>query len=501
RLKEFTYNIETPDIFTAPLGIYEELVKNKDGAYSLTKRDGTKYDFDVEGKLSSIVDRNGNAINFKYTASKLPIIGHSEYFNNKIIGVLALDYQLIQVTDSVGRDYQINYNEDGRISSIVDYAGRTWIFTYENDNLKSVTTPTTPQYPSGLITIYTYDSKHNLESVTDPKGQTFLTNHYDSYDRVISQNYGQGSSNIVYDLTNKKTTISDFKGHVTEWTYNAMAHLIQRTDFRPDDPISGYTTTWTYTDKMEVAQVTYPKGNGTIFTYNINNTNPRSRGNLLQIRRKTNMAAIEDTTNDIATNFTYETQFNQVKTMTDQKGNVTAYTYDYELSSDDLRYGTKGNLVKLDEPSLNERSPTTWFRHNSYGQITEVQDPDNIITEYTYFPSTGQLQYVKQTVTGMNTVTQMTYDIFGNLDTWTNALMHTTDLNYNELGWLIEEISPQGYKTKYTYDENSNVTKVERQSDTAEKQWQTTNFTYNTFGHVETITDPLNRVITLGYDK
>ncbi len=508
RKNEFSYNTYAPNIFYSPNGIYAELVRNTDGTHTLTKPNGTKYNFDIEGKLSSIVDRNNNTMSFTYDpAGKLPIIGRSGYFINISIGLLAMDYRLKTITDAVGRSYQLNYNIDGRISSITDYAGRTWTYAYQNDDLISVTEPDTPQYPSGLTTTYTYDPNHNLETITDPKGQTFVTNHYDTNDRVAFQDLGMGMGTVElsYDTVSRKTAVTDVKGHVSQWTYNTNGNPTQIKYFteglRPDDPTGGYTTAMTYDGQMNLYQIIYPKGNGTMYQYHYYAYNPRSRGNLLEIRQKTDMIAGNNNTNDLVTTFTYDTQFNQIKTKTDPKGNITTYTYDYELFPTDLRYGTKGNLVKIEQPLVNGQRPTTWFRYNSRGQITEIQNPNNIITEFTYYPATSYLKEINQDPSGINAVSLITYDPFGYIDTVTDANNHTVDLNFNALGWLIEVMNPLTYKTKYTYDQNKNVTKVERQANAAGTQWQTTNLTYNIFNLIATITDPLNRVTTFGYDN
>ncbi|MEZ6083435.1 MAG: hypothetical protein R3E58_05660 [Phycisphaerae bacterium] len=91
----------------------------------------------------------------------------------------------------------IAYNADGYIQSVTDFAGRQIVYDYyqtpdvggDAGDLKSVTTPPivgTPNgndFPLGKTTIYTYSEgfadprlNHNLLTITDPKGQTFLVN-------------------------------------------------------------------------------------------------------------------------------------------------------------------------------------------------------------------------------------------------------------------------------------------------------------------------------------
>ena len=105
--------------YYSPKGVYDTLVKNGDGTFSL-KLKGSKViqKFDSSGKLISITDRNGNSITFQYDS------------NNR----------LIKITDAVSRVTTLNYGTNGKISSIVDPLGRAVSYSYDaNNNLISTT--------------------------------------------------------------------------------------------------------------------------------------------------------------------------------------------------------------------------------------------------------------------------------------------------------------------------------------------------------------------------
>lgn len=84
----------------------------------------------------------------------------------------------------------------------------------------------------------------------------------------------------------------------------------------------------------------------------------------------------------------------------------------------------------------------------------------------------------------------------------TDANGNVTDLDYNQLHWLVKITNDLGYETKFTHDKKGNVVKVERQGDTNSPVtvWQTLEFTYDTLNHLKTVTDPLSRVTTYNYD-
>ncbi|MCB9748012.1 MAG: RHS repeat protein [Candidatus Omnitrophica bacterium] len=247
---------------------------------------------------------------------------------------------------------------------------------------------------------------------------------------------------------------------------------------------------------------TLPRGNGVKFVYDENNLDPRARGNLLEIRRKTNMIAEDDNAADIVTQLSYEPQFNQVKTITDPKGHVTTHIYDYELNTTDPDYGTAGNLVMIEQPPVTGLGTAmSMFSYNSEGQIIQTTDPNGNVTQYTYEPITGYLSQIIQDPGGINAVTQLTYDTFGYLNLMTDPNNHITDYDYNELGWLVKVTNPLGFVSKYEYDANGNRIKAEQQADELATVWQTTQMTYDLLNNLKTVTDPLNRVTTYNYDN
>ncbi|MGE0266943.1 MAG: RHS repeat-associated core domain-containing protein [Candidatus Omnitrophota bacterium] len=494
-------------IFTAPAGFFANLVQNGNGSWTLTRLNGTKYEFDVDGKITAILDRNNNQITFSYDATLDPIYSYPLFPLNPPVTtpeIVGYDYRLTTITDTVGREIDFTYNADGKLDKITDFAGREVSFTYDDDtgDLLSITKPATAQYSSGLTKTFTYDANHKMTTVTDAKGQTFVTNYYDSEGRIESQALGL-SGTFGFSYGANSTTLTDRKGFVTTYTFDSNANVTSIEQFtdgvRGGDPAS-FVTTYTYNSNSMLTSITYPEGNGVKYVYDDANSNVRSRSNLLQIRKKANMAAADSSTNDIITNMTYETNFNQIKTTTDPKGNVYTYTYDYELSPSDPKYATKGNVVKLEQPTVNSQVPTTHFTYNAYGQVIEVQDPNGNITEYDYFTATGYLKEIIQDPSGINAVTAYTYDTFGNIDTKMDANNHAMNYDYNELNWLIKITNALGYETKYTYDQNGNVTKLERQANTGATVWQTVEYTYDILNNVETVKDPLNHVTTYNYD-
>lgn len=188
-----TYKPDTNGIYTCPEFFREGTLSNN--VFRLTFADTGYWEFNpltdpsVPGKLSKIVDRNGNTISLNYD----------------------LAGRLAEVVDDLGRTNSVGYDSAGRLASVTDFSGRTVTYQYYQGlpadqggpgDLASVTSPPvtgTPNgndFPTGKTTTYTYTRKfpsalerqnHLLLSCVDALGQT-----------TASFNYDLGSSSASY---------------------------------------------------------------------------------------------------------------------------------------------------------------------------------------------------------------------------------------------------------------------------------------------------------------
>ncbi|MBM3149476.1 MAG: hypothetical protein FJZ88_05535, partial [Chloroflexi bacterium] len=63
--------------YTPPPGTFNTLTKNPDGTYTLVHKDQTRYNFNLQGRLATIVDKNGNTTTLTYTGNDLTQITDS----------------------------------------------------------------------------------------------------------------------------------------------------------------------------------------------------------------------------------------------------------------------------------------------------------------------------------------------------------------------------------------------------------------------------------------
>jgi YD repeat-containing protein len=104
------------ETFIPPPGVNATFVRNGDDSYSLTREDQTRYNFDEDGYLTSIVTSNDLTTTLTYSGT-----------------------HLTNVTEPAGRTITFTWNiTDSRITGVQDPLGRTVVYTYTSGDLTSV---------------------------------------------------------------------------------------------------------------------------------------------------------------------------------------------------------------------------------------------------------------------------------------------------------------------------------------------------------------------------
>ncbi len=483
-------------VYVSQAGLYDYIVANQDGTLTLVKKHGTEINFDINGNLSSIIDRNGNSIAFTYdNGGLLPINGPSDYFVGQDYGLIAQEYMLTKITDDLDRDINFTYDANGLLSTITDFTGRCWTYTYDpnTNDLLTVTCPNTPAYPNGLTTTYTYEN-HNLLTATDANGQTYLTNTYYSNDKVHQQTYGDGYYTFNYDPNNNQVTVTDRKGFDRTTVYNSSGNPISVTidteGLRATDPAS-YTTKHWYNSNMEVTKTLLPSGNYVTYGYD-------SMGNLLKVAAEPNNGEP-----NIVTTYTYDPNWNFIKTVTDPLGKITTYNYD----------SNNGNLLSITSPTVStptgDANAVVSFTYNIYGQPETVTAPDSIVTKCEYYTDANDANnfgHLWKTIVdynetaGLNITTEYEYDRLGRAIKVTDSNDNIAQLTYNNLDQLTKATAPSpfNYVTNFSYHKTKKLKTLERPIDDSN---QVTSYTYNILDKLKTVTNPLGYVTTNSYDN
>ncbi len=537
--------------FTTQYGIFDTLIANPDGTYSLEKKNQTVYNFNLSNRLISIVDKNSNTVSLHYTGSNLT-----------------------SIIDSAGRTITLTNDGNGRITQIADPIGRTVQYTYDASGDLVTSTD-----PNGNTTNYTYDANHQVLTVVDPRGNTLVSNAYDAEKRVVNSQLDAkgGQTTFVYDEVNRKTTVTQPLGRVTVDHFDTLHRLVQREDalgnssFYAYDEAGnrtvvtdkrGYNTQYEYDERGNVTAKIDPFGSTTTITYDAENR-PLTRtdalgntttfeydsaGNLVKtidpLAGETRIAydsiglplTVTDPLGRVATT-TYDTEGNPA-TETDALDNTATLTYDGvgrpltvtdPLSRVTTRaYDANDNLLTATDPLGEIRSYTydgndnklssTDRRGNSWAYVYDEKDlrtttTDPLLNETTSgYDALDQrtsvtdargntVQFVYDTVGNLITEidalseeTQHTYDEDGNRITTTDPLGNTTEFVYDKLDRLVQTKDPLGHITTITYDDLS------RRTGTTDANGHSTTLEYDALGRLTKVTDAAGGEVTYTYD-
>jgi RHS repeat-associated protein len=447
------------------------------GSYQVVTQDQVTYRFNSNGKLTSMTDRNGNAVSLSYDGNG----------------------RLATITDSAGRAITFTSNADGTLARIDVPDSRSVIYGYTAGRLTSVTDP------ANRITTYHYDSNGRLDQITDPNGHTRSQTTYGSDGRVTQQTDALGhTTTFSWDSATQTETATDARGNTWKDVYsnNVLLKEIDAlgnvTQYGSDVDLNntsvtspdGKTTTMAYDSRGNLTSATAPSSLGAqkTFTYNTSNdltsvTDGRNKVTTYSYDSSGNNTQVVQDGTTIA-----QRTFNgagQVLTSTDGRGKTTTYTYD-----------SNGNLASATDPLGNK----TTYGYDSAGRLTSEVDPrgnvtganpDDYATTYTYDAAGHMLTQTDP----LGHTTTYTYDAAGNQTTVTDPKNHTTTTAYDAANRVTSVTAPDGGVTSYTYDAVGNrLTETEPDN-------HTTTYAYNADNEQTSVTSPKGEVTTSSYDS
>jgi RHS repeat-associated protein len=169
-------------------------------------------------------------------------------------------------------------------------------------------------------------------------------------------------------------------------------------------------------------------------------------GNILKSTRIVGQldSTINGETNDIATSYTY-TSTGQLNTVTDALGHITDYDYN-----------SLGRLIKTTAAEGTVDQIVEQYEYDLAGNQTTSIDPLGHRTKYIY-NSTNMLL---QSIDALGGTTTYNYDKMGHRTSMTDALGHVTKMTYDSRGRLISTLDANGGITRDTYDNNGNLLSV-----------------------------------------
>ncbi len=433
------------------------------GGFKWLDKTGETHNWDTDGKLLQILDRNGNGLQVLYDGAG----------------------QLASVSDLVtpARNLTFTYAA-GHISAVSDFTGRTFSYGYAGSRLVQVTAPSDANTPVAVIQYDYYTDVARaglLHRVTQPDGGVTTYEYYANRRGFQVTDTEAFSHAFSFNLYTNETAFIDERGHRSFYAYNNQANLVKTV--HPDRA----TEAFVWVDGLRTAW-TDAQGQTTDYTYD-------ALGNLLSVVDRVGTVTV----------MTYEPVFSNVTSVTRPGGRLTAMQYDAagnltritdpEGNVTTMTYDGRGQMLTRTSPRGNLTPEvgdfTTAYTYDAAGKVLTVSTDLPSLTTYVYDDRGNTL-----TVTDANNhATAYAYDLLNRPIRRTDALDQVLTLQYDNMGNLVSMIDEAGRQGTYQYDRrqlmisHSNFDGTIRQG------------IYNQTGDLSLSSDELGRLTSYVYDS
>jgi len=470
---------------------YPHLSKEPDGRFVVRWAGGLQYYFAPSGRITQIVDANGNTLLFEYGAHGFlsKVIGPGgatyefHYFRNKLASVTGPDGHIVQYL----------YDARGRLAKVIDPEGQAWTYSYDDEGyLVKISRGTSYDlhieytnyfgYPQRRI-VAAYlnnrlhmwrvkrDNHQNTLTVTDPNGNEIV--------------YALDSKGFVVELRDGDKEIKlerDERGNVTRFIRQDGAAWIYQYDERDriqtiTDPL-GHTTYLKWNDFDRIVYVRNAEGNEF-------KTDHDSRGNLM---------FIQDALGHI-TRYEYDVHGNAIRKI-DPMGRVTQFSYNEDNRlvrilypnglAEEYTYDKRGNVTSF----TNRAGETIIYEYNYRNQPVRKLLPDGreILYEYDLLGNLLSIKLSDRTI-------QYTYDDVGQLIRAMDWNGQVVQWEYDVAGNVVQLTYPDGFQVAYDYDRRGRVLSI-RVLETGESF----TFEYDNIGRRSRLTYPNGWITKYDYD-
>jgi RHS repeat-associated protein len=428
---------------TTPEGETTTIKRNEHGEPTVVERPAgsetqkTELKYGTHGELTEEINPLGHATKYTYDAA-----GDKE-----------------TETDAAGDERKWKYNEDSQITEETSPRGFTTKITRDEQGR-----PTKISDPLGHLTEYTYDGDGNVETVTDGNKHTTRYEYNEENLRTRVEEPNKTLAETAYDSEGQMTSRTDGNKHVWEYKRNLLEQVTEETNplgkltllkyekagnlETREDP-EKHTTTYKYDPLSRLILIQYSTGKPAEVTFEYNKD-----GKVTKMKDETG---------------TTENTWDKLDRLTKYKngaGKTVEYEYDLANMPTKITYPNGEHITreydKADrlEKVTDFKGNTTSFLYNKDGQLEKTLFPTGTeeTDEYAYNEA-DQLTLIKM-LKKASILAGLEYerDNDGQVKKTTSKGLpggETSESVLDENNRLIE-----ASKEAYEYDKSDNVTKI-----------------------------------------
>lgn len=435
--------------------------------------------------ISKQLQRDGKAVQtkFKYYEN-----GRTFQQTNSFDVGDTLDYDLYRkstrVTDASGYVREYFYDDNGRMTKLIEPDGGVLLFENQGDAIRS------KKYDAlGYATTYSYRADKAFAGTSDQFGN--VTREQDALNRTVDMTYGPldqvatakdkrgttstttfatSTSGCDYTHRPKETRISALSGSTNvllgSYCWNSNATLNYSRSYLDDTRYRETRLTYEAgSNGLNVSEeqiVGMPSGITVTKTYTYDSLGRKKTETLKRRASPTNAALI-----DLTTSYEYDALDRIVKAA-DSLGNEVINNYDangqlwkvthryksgdsYDVRDVVTRSFDAADRVKTETDA--EGNVTT-YTYDDAGNVIAVLDAEGHTTRFEYDAMNRRTAVIDATGYRAETAYTLRGDVVG----ITNANGETVSFEIDALGRKTAAIDAKGYRSEFAYDENGNLT-------------------------------------------